>query len=109
MDIITIYVEEEDGKRTPIEVPTDVNLNLMEVLKGSDYPVKATCGGMALCATCHIEVLEGDDFKEATDVELDQLDTLPITTASSRLACQIKITDKLDGLVLKILGDGQED
>lgn len=109
MDIITIYVEEEDGSRTPIEVPTDVNLNLMEVLKGSDYPIKATCGGMALCATCHIEVLEGDDFKEASDVELDQLDMLPITTDTSRLACQIKIRDELDGLVLRILGDGQED
>jgi ferredoxin len=109
MDLITIYVEEEDGSRTPIEVPTDVNLNLMEVLKASEYPVKATCGGMALCATCHIQVIEGDDFTEATDIELDQLDTLPISTPTSRLACQIKIKEGLHGLVLKILGDGQQD
>jgi ferredoxin len=108
-NIITIYVEEADGSRTPIEVPTDVTLNLMEVLKGSDYPIKATCGGMALCATCHIEVLEGEDFKEATDLELDQLDTLPITTATSRLACQIRVREDLDGLVIRVLGDGQED
>ena len=50
----------------------------MEVLKASDYTILATCGGMALCATCHVQVLEGlDQLPPAQDAELDMLDTLP--------------------------------
>ena len=103
MSMITIYVD-EGGILRPIEIPTDMQLSLMEVLKASDYPVQATCGGMAICATCHVEVLEGDDqYKEATDPELDMLDTLPEVTDSSRLACQMRIADDMDGLVVRIL------
>lgn len=102
--MITIYVEESDGERRPIEIPTDIQLSLMEVLKASEYPIQATCGGMALCATCHVEVLEGDEkYKEATDAELEMLDTLPEVTFSSRLACQMPIQEEMDGLVVRIL------
>ena len=103
-DMITVFVESESGERQPIEVPTDMQLSLMEVLKASEYPVQATCGGMAICATCHVEVLEGaDSYKEATDPELDMLDTLPEVTDNSRLACQMRIADDMDGLVVRIL------
>ncbi|MEM8968360.1 MAG: 2Fe-2S iron-sulfur cluster-binding protein [Bacteroidota bacterium] len=103
-DLITIFVEEENGERRSIEAPTDVQLSLMELLKASDYPVQATCGGMALCATCHVEVVEGDDsYKEATDPELDMLDTLPEVTDASRLACQMRLADDMDGMVVRIL------
>ena len=57
--MITITVEDRNGETRDIELPTDVNLNLMEALKASDYNILATCGGMALCATCHVQVLEG--------------------------------------------------
>jgi ferredoxin len=102
--MIKIFVEETQGNRQAIEVPVDMNLSLMEVLKASEYPVLATCGGMALCATCHVEVLEGDAFKEATDAEWDMLDTLPTVTSSSRLACQMRLTNEMDGLVVRIAG-----
>ncbi|MGD1890590.1 MAG: 2Fe-2S iron-sulfur cluster-binding protein [Cyclobacteriaceae bacterium] len=102
--LITIFVEEENGKRRSIEAPTDMQLSLMEVLKASDYPIQATCGGMALCATCHVEVLDGDDsYKEATDPELDMLDTLPELTDTSRLACQMRLAEDMDGLVVRLL------
>jgi len=103
--MITIFVREPDGSKTPIEIPTDMNLSLMEVLKASEYDVQATCGGMALCATCHVEVLQGDNFMEATDTELDMLDTLPEITPTSRLACQMRITDDMDGLEIRIAAD----
>ncbi|MEM6842250.1 MAG: 2Fe-2S iron-sulfur cluster-binding protein [Bacteroidota bacterium] len=107
--LITLFVEEENGERRPIEAPTDMQLSLMEVLKASDYPVLATCGGMALCATCHVEVLEGDDsYKEATDPELDMLDTLPELTDTSRLACQMRIADDMEGLVVRLLAAEDE-
>jgi 2Fe-2S ferredoxin len=100
---ITIYVEEADGNFRTVEAPTDMGLSLMEVLKASEYPIAATCGGMALCASCHIEVLEGQDFMEATDAELDMLDTLPVVSDSSRLACQMRLNDGMDGLRIRLM------
>lgn len=100
---IKIFVEEADGNLRTIEAPTDMGLSLMEVLKASDYPIAATCGGMALCASCHVEVVEGEDFKEASDAELDMLDTLPEVSDSSRLACQMRLTDEMDGLRVKLM------
>ena len=99
--MITIFVQEENGTRTPIEVPTDMNLSLMEILKASEYNIPATCGGMALCATCHVQVLEGEDFKEASEREWDMFDTLPSVPEGSRLACQMRLSDEMDGLVIR--------
>ncbi|WP_194778227.1 2Fe-2S iron-sulfur cluster-binding protein [Pararhodonellum marinum] len=104
--MVTFTVEDLDGKRQDIEAPDDMGLSLMEILKASEYPVLATCGGMALCATCHVEILEGKDgLGEATDVELDQLETLPELFPTSRLACQIRISELLDGAVIKLRGE----
>jgi 2Fe-2S ferredoxin len=104
--MVTFTVEDHDGNRQSIEAPDDMGLSLMEVLKASEYPVLATCGGMALCATCHIEVLEGKQvLGYATDVELDQLEALPEYYPTSRLACQIRISDELEGAVIKLRGE----
>lgn len=100
--MIGFEVEDETGIRN-IEVPEDISLSLMEVLKASDYPVKATCGGMALCATCHVEVLKGfEHLDDHTDAELDMLDTLPDASSESRLACQIRISARLQGCRFKL-------
>lgn len=104
--MINITVEDRNGDTQTIEVPTDVNLSLMEVLKASDYQILATCGGMALCATCHVQVKEGlDSLPDPTNEEMDMLDTLPDAGFDSRLACQIRISDQIDGLSVKIRGD----
>lgn len=103
---VKIFVEDEAGNRAPYELPTDMNLNLMEALKAHEFPILATCGGMALCATCHIQVLEGADaLNEPQDAELDMLDNLVSPTDSSRLSCQIPVTADLEGLVIRIKGD----
>ena len=101
--MITFEVLERGGERRLIEVPEDINLNLMEVLRASEYPVEATCGGIALCATCYVEILDGvEKLDGPTDTELDMLDTLPSATPESRLACQIKITPALQDVVLTV-------
>jgi ferredoxin len=103
MLMINFQVENCAGERRLIEVPQEINLSLMEVLRASEYPIKATCGGMALCATCCIELLEGSERLDApTDAELDLLDTLPTASKASRLACQIRVNNKLQGVVLKV-------
>ncbi len=104
--MINFTVEDKEGNRQQIEAPDDMGLSLMEVLKASEYPVLATCGGMALCATCHVEILQGQDgLGDATDVELDQLEALPEFFPTSRLACQIRISELLDGAVIKLRGE----
>lgn len=101
MDMIKFDVIDSQRVRKTIEVPGEINLNLMEVLKASDYPVLATCGGMALCATCKVEIEEGiEKLSDPTDAELDMLEQLPASGPHSRLACQIKINEDLEGVVL---------
>jgi ferredoxin-2, mitochondrial len=102
--VISFSVEDRDGKVREIEAPDDMNLSLMEVLKASEYDVLATCGGMALCATCHVEVMSGlEKLDNAKDVELDMIDTLPNAKPESRLACQIRITGQLSGAHFKLM------
>ncbi|WP_353720390.1 2Fe-2S iron-sulfur cluster-binding protein [Dyadobacter sp. 676] len=101
--MINIFIENDSGKRSALEVPTDMGFSLMEILKAYEYDIQATCGGMALCATCHIEVLEGmEKLPESNDNELDTLDTLPNADANSRLSCQLRPSDEMDGLVIRL-------
>jgi ferredoxin len=101
--MITFTIEDRDGTQAPIEIPEGINLNLMEVLKGSDYDILATCGGMALCATCRVHVLKGlDKLPPAGDAELDILDTLPFAADDVRLSCQLHVNESLEGGLFKI-------
>ncbi len=104
-DLITITAEDKNGSIRSIELPTDMGLNLMEALKGDGYDIEATCGGMALCATCHVRVIKGlENLLPQGNDELDMLDTLPIIFPDSRLSCQIHITEAIDGLEVKVVG-----
>ena len=104
---ITVFIESSAGEKMPLEAPTDMGLSLMELLKGNDYPILATCGGMALCATCHVSVIQGfENLNPISDDEYAMLDTLPNITDTSRLSCQIKLHPEIDGLTVKIMGDG---
>ena len=104
--MITFHVQRPSGDRTTIEVPAEINLTLMEVLRASGYPIEATCGGMALCATCCVELVDGIEALDTpADTELDLLDTLPVVNAGTRLSCQIRVSDKLQHAVLKVKAD----
>ncbi|WP_422008595.1 2Fe-2S iron-sulfur cluster-binding protein [Roseivirga pacifica] len=104
--MVNITVEDKNGTRQDLELPTDMGLSLMEVLKASEYNILATCGGMALCATCHVEVLEGaDKLPELNDPEYDMLDTLPDATPDSRLACQLRISDEMEGMLVRLMAE----
>lgn len=107
-DLIKINVEDHDGNRTEVEIPTDISMSLMEILKGMDYHILATCGGMALCATCHVQVTNGyESLTEPSDDEWAMLDTLPKLTQTSRLSCQIRLNTLKDGMAFKLLGETQ--
>jgi 2Fe-2S ferredoxin len=104
--MINITIEDRNGEQQSIEIPEEISLSLMEVLKASEYNILATCGGMALCATCHVQVLKGlEDLPEAGNEEMDMLDTLPDAGFDSRLACQIRMSENLNGMIFRIKGD----
>lgn len=101
--MIAFDIVDAAGASQKIEVPEEINLNLMEVLKASEYNILGTCGGMALCATCQVEVTKGlENLPPPTDIEMDMLDQLPRCTSLSRLACQIKINDNLVGATFQL-------
>lgn len=101
--MITIGIQDVSGNVRSIEVPEGISLSLMEVLKASEYDIQATCGGMALCATCHVEVVQTPgQLEDPGDAELEMIDTLPDASADSRLACQIRVGSYLDGAVFKL-------
>jgi ferredoxin len=101
--MVTFQIRDVSGKTKTIEAPTDMNLNLMEVLRASEYDIAAVCGGIGLCATCHVEVLKGcTELDEKNDQELDTLDTIPNATSKSRLSCQIRISEKIKNSLFEL-------
>lgn len=104
--MIQVTIEDRNGERQALEIPEGISLSLMELLKASEYHVLATCGGMALCATCHVEVLEGGQaLPPVSDAELDILDTLPDASSKSRLACQLRVDASLNDTIFRIRGE----
>ena len=102
-NIIKIIVQAPDGNEVTLEAPTDMSLSLMELLKANEYDILATCGGMALCATCCIDIIEGaEKLSEIGDDEYAMLDTLPDLLPNSRLSCQLPLNNEMDGLKLKL-------
>jgi 2Fe-2S ferredoxin len=93
------------GVEKDFEVPNNVGLNLMEFLKAAEHPeIEGMCGGMALCATCHIKVLDGSSLlDELNDDEAATLETLPQVFENSRLSCQIKLNEKIKTLKIEIV------
>lgn len=103
MSDINITVEDREGNKSELVAPTEMGLSLMEFLKASEYDILATCGGMALCATCCVDVMEGEDqLKEMSDDEYAMLDTLPDLLPNSRLACQIQLSPEMEGLSVRL-------
>lgn len=100
-DIKITIIDREDAVHE-LSAPTDMNLNIMELCKANELPVEGTCGGMALCSTCHCYVQSDHQLIEANDEEEDMLDQAFFVESNSRLGCQLKIEESMDGLVLKL-------
>ena len=98
--MIHITVLDREEVTHDLEAPTDMGLNLMELCKAYELPVEGTCGGMALCASCHVYVLSEHPLPEPTDDELNMLDQAFFVKSNSRLGCQIKLKDEMDGLTV---------
>lgn len=96
------YIE-FNGK--PHEVDVAVGLSVMEGAINNSVPgIEAECGGCCSCATCHVYV--DPDWSEATGkadpLERDMLESVMDLRETSRLSCQITVSEDMDGLVVKL-------
>lgn len=96
------YIE-HDGREHMAEVKT--GLSVMEGAVRNNVPgIDADCGGACACATCHVYV--DHDWTEKTGkasaMEESMLDFAEAVEPNSRLSCQIRITDALDGLIVRL-------
>lgn len=99
---IKITVFDRDNERHDLDAPTDMGMNVMELCKAYELPVEGTCGGMALCASCHVYVLSNHALPEPSDDELAMLDQAFFVQDNSRLGCQLKIREEMEGLEVKL-------
>lgn len=107
MSTVNIKIIDREGETHNVEAPTDMNMNLMEVCKAYELPVKGTCGGMAMCASCHCYIESDHELKEASEDEEDMLDSAFFVEDNSRLGCQIYIEPELEGLVIKLADESE--
>ena len=99
----TIFVVDREGNEHKLSVKS--GLSVMEPLREIDDGVEALCGGMCSCATCHV-FIESEWFAKLPARQDDELELLEDTECfqakKSRLACQVEVTDELDGLRLTV-------
>lgn len=97
--MIKIHVTDREGNTKTVEAPTDMNLNVMEALKLHEFDVEGTCGGMAMCASCHCYIESEHQLPEKSEEEEDMLDeAFFVDDDKSRLTCQIRVIDDIDQL-----------
>lgn len=101
-NMIKVTVIDREGKPHLLDAPTDMNMNMMEVCKAHELPVEGTCGGMALCASCQVYLESDTDLPEQSEAELAMLDQAFHVKDNSRLGCQIRITEAIDGMVVRL-------
>jgi ferredoxin, 2Fe-2S len=93
-----IHVTDHDGAQHELEALP--GWRVMEIIRDWDLPIKAECGGACSCATCHVYVSDEwlEKLPEKTGEETDQLAILKDKRSNSRLACQVLMSEDLDGL-----------
>lgn len=101
-NIIQVTVIDREGVEHSLDAPTDMAMNMMEVCKSYELPVEGICGGMALCASCHVYVISDHTLPHPSEDEEDMLDQAFFVKSNSRLGCQIKITSEIDGLRVQL-------
>ncbi len=86
------------------EVEAKPGLRLLDVAWAAKQPLEGACEGVMACSTCHV-IVDKNDFEKlppASDEEEDMLDFAAHATRTSRLACQIFLTDKMEALTVRM-------
>jgi len=95
---------EPDGTRKEVDAP--LGLSVLEIAHKSGLDLEGACEGSLACSTCHV-IVEPEWFdvlSEASEDEEDMLDLAFGLSKTSRLGCQIMMTEELDGLTVRLPG-----
>ena len=93
---------ERDGNRKEVDAP--LGLSVLEIAHRNDVDIEGACEGSLACSTCHV-IVDPEWYELLQDASEDEEDMLDLAfglTATSRLGCQIKITEELDGLTVTL-------
>jgi 2Fe-2S ferredoxin len=93
-----------DTEGTRREVDAPIGLSVLEIAHKNDIDLEGACEGSLACSTCHVIVEQEwyDLLSDASEDEEDMLDLAFGLTKTSRLGCQIIMSEELDGLTLKL-------
>ncbi|MFI4955284.1 MAG: ferredoxin family 2Fe-2S iron-sulfur cluster binding protein [Gammaproteobacteria bacterium] len=98
----TIYFIDQDNNKIKIDAPNGISV--LEVAHANDISLEGACEGSLACSTCHVIVASEfyNKLPKASEGEEDMLDLAFGLTHTSRLGCQIIISDELEGLTLSL-------
>jgi len=103
---VKITIIDREGISHEVDAPTDMAMNVMELVRAYELAPEGTigiCGGMAMCASCQCYVLsENVELPPMQDDEEAMLSEAFNVKENSRLSCQIQINENLDGLKLEL-------
>ena len=101
-----IFVGPDGARRWEFEAP--IGVSVMEIAVNNNMDMEGACEGNMACATCHVIVRQADyaNIPAPSEDEEDMLDLAFGLQATSRLGCQIIITDGMDGLEVRLPDDG---
>lgn len=108
---INVTIVDRNGEKHELEAPTDMNMNVMELVRAYELAPEGTigiCGGMAMCASCQCYVQSPElELPEMSMEEEDMLDQAFYVKDNSRLGCQIYLNNKLEGLILELAPESE--
>ncbi|WP_047416797.1 2Fe-2S iron-sulfur cluster-binding protein [Cellulophaga sp. Hel_I_12] len=102
---IKIKITDREGVTHEVDAPTDMNMNIMELVRAYELAPEGTigvCGGMAMCASCQCYVLNDVALPEKSDDEDAMLSEAFYVKDNSRLGCQIHLTEDIEGLEIEL-------
>lgn len=105
MSDVKIKIKDREGVVHEVDAPTDMAMNIMELVRAYELAPEGTigvCGGMAMCASCQCYVTSNHKLPEMGDDEDAMLAEAFYVEDNSRLGCQIAITEDLEGLEIEL-------
>ncbi len=102
---VTIKITDREGNQHQVQAPTDMSMNLMELVRAYELAPEGTigiCGGMAMCASCQCYILNDIELPPKSDDEEAMLSEAFNVKPNSRLGCQVQITENIDGLEIEL-------
>ncbi len=100
--MVKVTFIERDGTHNQVE--TAPGLSLLEIAHANGIDIEGACEGSLACSTCHV-IVEPDWYARLDEADEDEEDMLDLAfglTKTSRLGCQVIVTEKLDGLTVRL-------